>query len=196
MIVADGSELGRLDAVETALRVRRGEIRVREVIAAAIERARALEPALNAIPTETFDSALVAADAPVAGPFSGVPTFVKALDDDAGVANDYGSRAYHGHVARRTEPFVRELRALGLISLGRSAAPETGLSAVTESLAHGPTCNPWNTGHSPGGSSGGAGALVASRVVPIAMGSDAGGSIRIPASCCGLVGLKPSRARL
>jgi len=195
VIVVDDTELGRLDAVETAARIRSGELGAREVVAAAIERARVLEPSLNAIPTETFDAALAAAEAPVAGPFSGVPTFVKGLNDEAGVANDYGSRAFHGHVARRTEPFVREMRATGLISLGHSAAPETGLSAVTETLAHGPTGNPWNTAHSPGGSSGGAGALVAARVVPIAMGSDAGGSIRIPASACGLVGLKPSRAR-
>lgn len=194
-VVVDGSELGWLDAVETARRIRSGEMGAREVVAAAIERARALEPTLNAIPTEMFDAALLAAETPRAGVFSGVPTFVKALDDDAGFVNDYGSRAYRGRVATRTEPFVREFRATGLIPLGRSAAPETGLSVVTESLAFEPTRNPWSTGHSPGGSSGGAGALVAARVVPIALGSDAGGSIRIPASSCGLVGLKPSRER-
>lgn len=194
-LILDDSELGRLDAVATAERIRAGELSASEAVAAAIERADALDPALNAIPTRTFESAVRLAAAPPPGPFCGVPTFIKALDDDEGVVNDYGSRVCPGHVATRTEPFVREFKATGLISLGRSAAPETGLSAATEPLAHGPTHNPWSPAHSTGGSSGGAGALVASRVVAIAHGSDAGGSIRIPASSCGLVGLKPTRGR-
>lgn len=191
----DTSELGSLDAVETAARIRAGDLAAQEVVAAAIERARALEPKLNAIPTETYDAALARARGPLAGPFAGVPTFVKCLDDLAGVVNDHGSRAYAGHVPRRTEPFVEAFLAAGFVSLGRSSAPESGLTGTTEPLAHGPTCNPWSLAHSPGGSSGGAGALVAARVVPLAHGSDGGGSIRIPASFCGLVGLKPSRER-
>jgi amidase len=193
--VLDDSELGRLDAVGTAALVRTGELAAGEAVAAAIERARRLEPLLNAIPTETYESALRESEQPRPGPFRGVPTFIKALEDVAGVVNDFGSRAYADHVPHRTERFIRELMATGLVSLGRSAAPETGLNATTETLAHGPTRNPWNPDHSTGGSSGGAAALVASRVVPIAQASDAGGSIRIPASSCGLVGLKPSRQR-
>ena len=194
-VILDSSELGELDAVETAKRIDTGELKASEAVAAAIERARALNAALNAIPTETYRAALARAEQPEPGPFSGVPTFVKGLDDVRGEVNDLGSRALVDHVARRTEPYVAHMLGTGLVSLGRSAAPEIGLSATTEPLAHGPTRNPWNVGHSTGGSSGGAAALVASRVVPLAHASDAGGSIRIPASSCGLVGLKPSRAR-
>jgi len=192
----DTSELGRLDAVETAARVRAGELAHEDVVAAAIERARSLEPALNAISTETYDTASSQARERRVGRFSGVPTFVKGIDDLAGVVNDHGSRAYRSHVPKRTEPFVDALLATGLISLGKSSAPESGLTGTTEPLAHGPTRNPWNLSHSPGGSSGGAAALVAARVVPLAHGSDGAGSIRIPSSFCGLVGLKPSRERL
>jgi amidase len=191
----DDSELGHLDAVETAARIRTGELKAEEVVAAAIERARRLGPTLNAIPVETYDTALRRAQQPLAGPFAGVPTFVKAIDDLAGVVNDRGSRAYAGHVSDHTEPFVEAFLATGLVSLGKSSSPECGLTGTTEPLAHGPTRNPWRLSHTPGGSSGGAGALVAARVVPVAHGSDGGGSIRIPAAFCGLVGLKPSRDR-
>ena len=124
-----------------------------------------------------------------------MPTFVKALDDVAGETNDQGSRALRGNVARRTERWIRRMLDTGLIHLGRSAAPEIGLNVATEPLAHGPARNPWNLDRSTGGSSGGAAALVAARVVPVAQASDAGGSIRIPASSCGLVGLKVGRER-
>jgi amidase len=191
----DTSELGRLDAVETAARIRAGDLKAEEVVGAAIERSRALGPALNAVPTETYQAALERTGRPLVGPFAGVPTFVKGIDDLAGVVNDHGSRAYAGQRAERTEPFVEAFLATGLVSLGMSAAPESGLTGTTEPLAHGPTQNPWSLSHSPGGSSGGAGALVAARVVPLAHGSDGGGSIRIPAAFCGLVGLKPSRER-
>ena len=191
----DDSELGRLDAVETAARIRAGELEPGEVIAAAVERARRLGPALNAIPVETCDAALRRAREPLAGPFAGVPTFVKAIDDLAGVENDRGSRAHAGVVSTHTEPFIEAFLATGLVSLGKSSSPECGLTGTTEPLAHGPTRNPWLLSHTPGGSSGGAGALVAARVVPVAQGSDGGGSIRIPAAFCGLVGLKPSRDR-
>ncbi len=193
--VVDRSELGALDAVETAARVRSGELKASEVVAAAIERARLLDGALHAIPHETYDSAMRESEEPGTGPFAGVPTLVKGLDDQAGLVNDYGSRAYRGKVARRDEPYVAKFLQTGLVSIGRSAAPEIGLSGTTEALAHAATHNPWNLAHSTGGSSGGAAALTAARVVPIAHGSDVGGSIRIPASSCGLVGLKPSRGR-
>jgi amidase len=191
----DHTELGALDAVATAELIRAGEFSAREAVVAAIDRAKALEPILNAISTETFELALSKSEAPPRGPFSGVPTFIKGLEDEKGVINDHGSRAYLGHVANGTEPFVLEFQATGLVSLGRSAAPEFGLNATTEPLAHGATRNPWNSAHSAGGSSGGAAALVAARVVAIAHGSDAAGSIRIPASHCGIIGLKPTRGR-
>jgi amidase len=191
----DTSELGRLDAVETAARIRAGDLKPEEVIAAAIERARTLEPALNAIPVETWDAAMRRAHRPPGGPFAGVPTFVKAIDDLAGTVNDRASRAWAGVVSDHTEPFVEALLGTGLVSLGKSSSPECGLTGTTEPLAHGPTHNPWDLSRTPGGSSGGAGALVAARVVPVAHGSDGGGSIRIPAAFCGLVGLKPSRDR-
>jgi amidase len=149
--VLDDSELGGLDACETARRLRSRELDAGEVITAAIERARRLEPRLNAIPHERFEDARRRASRPLAGPLAGVPTFVKSLDDERGMPNDFASRAWRGHVARRTEPFVREMLAAGLVSLGRSAAPETGLSATTEPLAFGPTRNPWSTAHSTGG---------------------------------------------
>ena len=193
--ILDHTELGSLDAVATAERIQAGKLSAHEAITAAIDRAKALEPFLNAISTETFEPALSKTEAPPPGPFSGVPTFIKGLEDEKGVVNDFGSRAYLGHVASSTEPFVREFQATGLISLGRSNAPEFGLNATTEPLAHGATHNPWNPAHSSGGSSGGAAALVSSRVVAIAHGTDAAGSIRIPASHCGIIGLKPTRGR-
>ncbi len=193
--IIDNSELGRLDAVATAARIHAGELSAHGVVSAAVDRAKALNPSLNAISTETFDSALSTAEVPPQGPFSGVPTLIKGIEDEKGVVNDYGSRAYLAHVANSTEPFVREFLSTGLVSIGRSATPEFGLNATTEPLAHGPTRNPWNPAHSTGGSSGGAAALVAARVVAIAHGSDAAASIRIPASHCGLVGLKPTRGR-
>ncbi len=193
--IFDRTELGGQDAVATAEQIRTGELSAREAVVAAIDRAKALEPILNAISDATFESALSRSEAPPRGPFFGVPTFIKGLEDEKGVVNDQGSRAYLGHVASGTDPFVREFQATGLVSLGRSAAPEFGLNATTEPLAHGATRNPWNPAHSTGGSSGGAAALVAARVVAIAHGSDAAGSIRIPASHCGIVGLKPTRGR-
>ena len=193
--IIDNSELGRLDAVATAARIHSGELSAHAAVSAAIDRAKALNPILNAISTETFDSALRTAAVPPQGPFSGVPTLIKGIENEKGVVNDYGSRAYLAHVAHSTEPFVREFLSTGLVSIGRSATPEFGLNATTEPLAHGPTRNPWNSDHSTGGSSGGAAALVAARVVAIAHGSDAAASIRIPASHCGLVGLKPTRGR-
>jgi amidase len=194
-MIVDRSELGALDAVETANQISAGAIGAVEAVTAAIERARKLNVQLNAIPIESYDAALELARKPVPGPFSGVPSFVKDLDDVAGTVNTQGSKAFVDRVARRTEPWVAHALSTGLVSLGRSSAPELGLNCTTEPLVHGPTRNPWNIGHSTGGSSGGAAALVASHIVPLALASDAGGSIRIPASSCGLVGLKPSRER-
>ena len=188
-------ELARLDAVETAARIRSGELLAREVVSAAIERAEALDPILNAIPARDYDRALEAAKTPGSGPFAGVPTFIKDLDDVAGIVNSHGSRAYSDNVPKRTDKLIAKILDTGLVCLGKSMTPEFGLTGTTESTAFGPTRNPWKTTHSPGGSSGGAAALVAAGVVPLAHGSDGGGSIRIPAAFCGLVGLKVSRER-
>ncbi len=191
---ADAWSLAEWDAVETVARLRRREVSAVEVIDAAILRAESAG-ALNAIVTPTFARARAKAAAPSEGPLAGVPTFIKDLAQVAGVRTTWGTSASGDHVSRRSDPSVLALEATGLIPLGKSATPELGLTATTEPLAFGPCHNPWDLARSPGGSSGGAAALVASGVVPLAHGSDGGGSIRIPASCCGLVGLKPSRGR-
>lgn len=188
-------DLARIDAVETARRIKNGEMTALESIEAAVARAKRIDPLINAVVTETYDAALAAAEAEGEGPWRGVPFFVKDLTDVAGLPTGYGSRAFNDYVAEAQFPFVDGLFAGGLISLGKSASPEFGLTATTEPLSHGATRNPWNLDHSVGGSSGGAAALVASGVVPVAHASDGGGSIRIPASCCGVVGLKATRRR-
>jgi amidase len=182
------------DAVETAERIRTKEVSPTEVIEAAIARAeRAGE--LGAIVTPTFTRARERAPR-ASGPLAGVPFFVKDLAHDAGVPIAWGTRAVEGAVSRKSDPVVSVFEAMGLVSLGKSATPEFGLTPTTEPLAYGPCRNPWDRTRSPGGSSGGSAALVAAGVVPIAHASDGGGSIRIPASSTGLVGLKPTRGRL
>ncbi len=189
-------ELGTLDAVGVAQKISKKEISAAEAIDAAIARARLANPKLNAIVTETFDLARKQIKNIVPGPFAGVPSFIKDTDDVAGVPTLWGSRAVPGKPVKKTKKFVEQFFSLGLICLGKSALPEFGLTATTEPLSSGVTRNPWNTDYSTGGSSGGSAALVAAGVVPIAHGNDGGGSIRIPAACCGVVGLKPSRGRL
>ena len=131
------------------------------------------------------------------GPLTGVPTLIKPLGADvAGLPTTRGSRLFADKVALADSELVRRYRAAGMVVLGTTNTPEHGFSASTEPLLHGPTRNPWRDTHSPGGSSGGAGAAVASGMVPVAHASDGGGSIRIPASMCGLFGLKPSRGRI
>lgn len=165
------------------------------MIDAAIARAEDVKQ-LNAIVTPSFDEARAAEDSlTTAEDLSGVPTFTKDLVQVKGLRTAWGSGASGQHISKKSDPSVKLLRAIGLVSLGKSATPEFGLTATTEPIAFGPTHNPWAEGHTPGGSSGGAAALVAAGVVPIAHASDGGGSIRIPASCCGLVGLKPTRGR-
>jgi len=188
--------LGAADAVEVSRRIRSGEIRAREAVEAAIARAERANPSLNAIATPLFDSARKEAETPRAGAFSGVPSFIKDIDAVAGSPVLFGSRGLPGEPAARNSRFVDQFLSLGFVNLGKTTLPEFGLTGTTESVLHGPTHNPWRHGFSTGGSSGGSAALVAAGVVPIAHANDGGGSIRIPASCCGLVGLKPSRGRL
>lgn len=188
--------LGASDAVAIAARIQAGELRACDAVEAAIARAERVNPALNAIVTPLFDSAREQAKSPRPGVFCGVPTFIKDSDAVAGSPFFFGSRGLPAIPAEKSSAFVQQFLSLGLINLGKSSTPEFGLTGTTESLAHGPTHNPWKLGFSTGGSSGGSAALVAAGVVPIAHANDGGGSIRIPASCCGLVGLKPSRGRL
>lgn len=187
-------DLGKLDAVATAQAIRAGAVTAVEVVEAAIERANTAEAKINAIVTPYFETARQAAGA-AKGPWAGVPTFVKDLTHVAGQRTTYGSRAFNDFIAPAQSPFVDRFFELGLVSLGKSATPEFGLTGTTEPMIDRPTRNPWNPDYSTGGSSGGAGALVAAGVVPVAHASDGGGSIRVPASCCGVVGLKVSRGR-
>lgn len=189
--------LARHDGVAIARLVRDGEVSAREVIEAAIERANRVEPSIGAIVAECFDTARQRTRQTPRGPFAGVPTLIKDMTDVAGLPTRFGSAALeNSRPAKRTHPAAQQLFDMGMICLGKTTMPEFGFTASTEFPDRPATRNPWNLDHTPGGSSGGAAALVAAGVVPIAHGSDGGGSIRIPASCCGLVGLKPTRGRL
>jgi amidase len=188
--------LGDLDSVGVAAAIAAGSISAREATQAAIARAEDVNPVLNAIQTPDFERALAASDRPVPGLLSGVPSFVKDNTRVAGLPTDQGSLAVRSRPATSDDPFTEQLRSTGLGVLGKTTMPEFGWSASTEWATLPPTRNPWNTEHSAGGSSGGAAALVASGVVPIAHANDGGGSIRIPAAACGLVGLKPTRDRV
>ncbi|MBS0339387.1 MAG: amidase [Proteobacteria bacterium] len=186
-------EYSRLDATALAERIRDKEISAAEAQRCARDAAAALNPRLNAI-IEMFDAPL-AHD--VQGPFAGVPFLIKDLVlHAAGVRNEAGCRLAAGVVAPNDSALMSRFRRAGLATLGRTRTPELGFNATTESSFGGITRNPWNPAHSAGGSSGGSAAAVAAGIVPIAHANDGGGSIRVPASMCGLVGLKPSRGRV
>lgn len=186
-------ELAQWDGVETAERISKGDISAKEAVEAAIARA---EKRLHLGPfiTRTFDRARSMAGT-TRGPFAGVPSAIKDLAHLAGVPTSYGSRGAVTHGAPKSDPWVQLYEGLGFVSLGKTNTPELGLTATTEPVGFDPARNPWDPTRSTGGSSGGASVLVASGVVPLAHASDGGGSIRIPAACCGLVGLKPTRGR-
>jgi amidase len=188
--------LGDLDAVGVAAAVAAGDISAREAAEAAIARAERVNPTLNAIQHPDFERGLAASDSPASGVFAGVPTFVKDNTDFAGLPSDQGSLAVRSRPATVNHPFTDQFLSAGFTVLGKSTMPEFGFNATTEYATLPPTRNPWNTGYSAGASSGGSAALVASGVVPIAHANDGGGSIRIPAAACGLVGLKPTRGRV
>lgn len=183
---------GFRDGITIAAQIASGETTSAAEVDAAIARAGTLEPKINAIATEMFGKARAAAAAPQTGPFSGVPSLIKDLVDWQGAQTLYGSRAFKGYIAAEDAPFATKWRAAGIIPFGKSTTPEMGLISSTEPLVTGPTRNPWDLSRIPGGSSGGAAAIVAARIVPFAQASDGGGSIRIPAACCGVFGLKPS----
>lgn len=194
MKLADALELGGLDAHGQAAQIRSGEVSAAEAIEAAILRVEALDPQLNALTARCFELARARAAAPAPDrPLAGVPWLIKDSLDYPDLPSRAGSRSRRDVPATRSFPFTQRWDAEGLIPLGKSAMPEFGLLPTTEPLVHAPTRNPWSLAHSPGGSSGGAGAAVAAGLVPLAHGSDGAGSIRIPASCCGVVGLKPGR---
>ncbi|MCX6408211.1 MAG: amidase [Propionibacteriales bacterium] len=188
--------LGEHDAVALAAAIRRGDISAVDAAQAAVDRAACVEPHLDAIVVADVERALTLAAGPLTGRLAGVPTYVKDNTDVAGLATRQGSRAMPDVPAPADAPFTTQLRATGLVPLGKSSLPEFGWNASTEFDQGDPTRNPWDTAFSSGASSGGAAALVASGVVPIAHANDGGGSIRIPAAACGLVGLKPTRGRL
>lgn len=190
------SEYLRYDAIALADLIRRGEVSPREVGEAAIERATQVNGRLNAICYPQFSEALEQPH-PRDGVFSGVPVLLKDLaQEQEGHPCTYGSRGLKDNIATRDSEFVRRSLEAGLVILGRTATPEFGLKAVTESRLWGASRNPWNTRLTPGGSSGGSGAAVAAGIVPMAGANDGGGSIRIPAAYNGLFGLKPSRGRI
>jgi amidase len=191
------AEYDDLDATAMAGLVRSREVTPSELLQAAIERIDARNPALNAVIRPMFDEARAAVGEGLPdGPLTGVPMLLKDLMADvAGVPTTSGSRLLERFVPKVDSEIVRRWRRAGVVFVGKTNTPELGLVGVTEPALHGATKNPWNTGHTPGGSSGGSAAAVAARMVPIAGAGDGGGSIRIPASCCGLVGLKPTRGR-
>jgi amidase len=179
-----------LTATEQADLVRDGEVTPAELLELYLGRIERLDPELNAFVT------VCEASEPADGPFRGVPLPIKDLSETAGIRTTFSSRAFADYVPEFDSAVVRRLKEAGFVVLGKTNTPEFGLTAVTESELNGPCRNPWDTARTPGGSSGGAAASVAAGLAPAAHGSDGGGSIRIPSSCCGLFGIKPARGRV
>ena len=190
-------DYARHDATGLAALVARGEVSATELLECAIARAEAVNPQINAVAHKLYATGRREAQAETSGPFAGVPWVMKDLGHPvAGAPLTGGSRAFADVVGAEDAEMVRRFRAAGLVIFATSTTPEFGLTVTTESAAYGATRNPWSLAHSAGGSSGGSAALVAAGVLPAAHATDGGGSIRIPASACGLFGLKPSRGRL
>ena len=189
-----------LDATAQAELVRSGEVSATELVDAAIAAVEAVNPQINAVIHERFDAARTeAAAVDPSAPFAGVPLVVKDLDGTLAGAPYHAGTAHlrdAGYVADTTSWLFERLQAAGFVIIGKTNTPEFGLVPTTEPATRGATRNPWNLGHSSGGSSGGSAAAVAAGIVPVGHAGDGGGSIRIPASACGLVGLKPSRGRV
>lgn len=188
--------LGTMDAVAVAEAIANKQISVAEATEAAIARAEKVNGELNAIVLKTYDDARKYNGLVKEGDLYGVPSFIKDNDNISGYPTQLGTGAFSAKKARRNSKFVNQFLSTGVSYLGKSTLPEFGLICSTENEKWGITRNPWNTDYTTGGSSSGSAALVASGVVPIATANDGAGSIRIPAACCGLVGLKPSRRRL
>lgn len=185
------------DATALAAAIKRGDLSAAEAVETAIRRAEALQPTLNFIVNSDFDRALDKARAGPSGPFAGVPFLIKDLVDYQGLPTRGGSQSKRWAPSATSQaPNCDAFDRAGLIVIGKSATPEAGFLPSTEPVATGLTRNPWDLTRSTGGSSGGSAAAVAAGVVPAAHATDGGGSIRIPASHCGLFGLKPSRGRI
>jgi amidase len=196
------AEYASYDGLGLAELVRKGEVQPLELVDEAVTRIEKHNPALNAVVFEFYERGRDAARKMAARndhpplPFQGVPFLLKdVLGNLEGVPTTEGCRFMTGIPAARDDTLVARFKAAGLIPLAKTNAPECGILPTTEPALYGPARNPWNTAHSTGGSSGGSAAAVAAGIVPVAHANDGGGSIRIPASCCGLVGLKPTRAR-
>ena len=189
-------EYAAYDSLGLADLVRRKEVTALELVDLAIAAIERLDPQLNAVPIRVFDAARAQAKAPLAGTFAGVPFLAKDLGLEwKGLPVTQGARYFRGYVPAFDNELAARWRKTGIIPLGRTNSPEWGLNVATEPRLYGIARSPWNPDHTPGGSSGGAGAAVAARMVPIAHANDGGGSIRIPASHGNLFGLKPTRGR-
>jgi amidase/6-aminohexanoate-cyclic-dimer hydrolase len=189
-------EYANFDAVGLAELVRKKEVSAGELLAEAIARTAKVDPDINAVVVKHVDHAERQIDKGLPqGPFTGVPFLLKDLDLLEGTRTTFGASLYRNEVADHSGTLAARFLKTGVTIFGKSASPEFGLLPTTESRLHGPTRNPWNPAHSSGGSSGGAASAVAARILPVAHASDGGGSIRIPASACGVFGLKPTRAR-
>jgi amidase len=193
-------DLAFLPATEQARLVRSGDVSSLELVRLYLERIERIDPQLNSFVTVCAEEALAEAEKrdthPGDGPFHGVPIAIKDLTATAGLRTTYSCRAFADNVPDFDTAVVRRVREAGFVIVGKTNTPEFGTVAFTESELNGATSNPWSPELTPGGSSGGAAAALAAGLVPLAHGSDGGGSIRIPASCCGLFGLKPSRGRI
>jgi amidase len=192
------AEYDRYDGLGLAGLVAKRQVTALELLTAVRERLEAINPKLNAVAHLFFDKAEAQIKQGLpSGPFKGVPFVLKDLGQQlAGTITSYGSRAFKDNTPDFDSTLVTRYKQAGLVIFAKTTSPELGLTTTTESVLFGKTRNPWNLERTSGGSSGGSSALVASRVVPMAHGSDGGGSIRIPASCCGLFGLKPTRGRV
>ena len=194
------TELAFFPATKQAGLIRDGKVSSVELTEVYLERIARIDPEVNSFVTVRGEEAIAdarAADASrEAAPFRGVPIAVKDLTPTAGIRTTYSSRAFADNIPDFDTAVVRRLREAGFVILGKTNTPEFGTVAFTESELNGATRNPWNLERTPGGSSGGAAAALAAGLTPLAHGTDGGGSIRIPASCCGLFGLKPSRGRV
>jgi amidase len=196
--VSDGDLMFR-SAIELAGMVRSGEVSARELVQCSLDRIEELNPELNAFVQIDGERALAAADAIGPGderPFAGVPIAIKNNRAVQGLRLTNGCSLMSEYVADGDHNVTRRLREAGFVIVGSTTLPEYGILPVSEARIFGPTRNPWDLERTPGGSSGGAAAAVAAGMVPVAHGNDGGGSIRIPAACCGLVGLKPARGRI
>ncbi|MEP4485115.1 MAG: amidase [Halioglobus sp.] len=192
------AEYDNYDGLGLAQLVRDREVSASDLLDEAVARVERVNGELNAVVHKYYDEAQAEIDAGLPdGPFTGVPFLLKDLHlFMTGTVTSNGSAMWRGKVADHDSTLVKRYRQAGLVTFGKTNSPELGLNPVTEPKEFGPSRNPWDTSRTPGGSSGGAGAAVAAGILPIAHASDGGGSIRIPAACCGLVGLKPSRGRV